>query len=336
MNELQAVNGADLIPIVNGNGGELIDRYIMQLSQKPKTVDTYRKALKQFLNFIEGIGKAEAEIMQSTVNATATAINGITEIGKAEIVAYKNFLEACKLKPSTVGTYLTAVKGLFRWLEAEKIYPDIARDVKGVKYNHSFSKEALSTQQARRILDIMERQTLEGKRDFALVNLLMRTGLRTIEAERATLEDISIKDGQTVLYIQGKGRDYKDEFIILTAATLEPIQEYLQARGETDGKAALFAAHGNRSKGQPLTTRSISRIIKNAMRAAGIDSEKLTAHSLRHTACTFAFKAGATVPEVQKLARHSNINTTMIYIHQINRIENAPERKIDSYLDTAF
>ena len=312
MNEINAVSQSEIQGLFSA--GDIIDSYINQLSKKQRTVDTYRKALKRFKQFI--------------LSSTGT----IADIGKAEIIAYKNYLEKLKLKPSTIGLYITAVKGFFRWAESEKIYPDIAKDVSGVKFKRSHSKEALDTMQAKRLLASMERETIEGKRDFAIVNLLMRTGLRTIEAQRALIEDISVKDGQTILYIQGKGRDYKDDFVVLTPATLDPLKDYLNLRGETDSKMPLFVSHGNRSKGQPLNVGSISRIIKTALRASGMDNAKYTAHSLRHTACTLAIKAGVNIVDVQKFARHSNINTTMIYIHDINRIENAPEIKIDNFL----
>ena len=121
---------------------------------------------------------------------------------------------------------------------------------------------------------------------------------------------------------------------MLTEATLEPINDYLNARQERDPKAPLFASHSNRNNGGRLTTRSISRIVKEAMKDAGINSDRLTAHSLRHSAITFSLLGGATVQEAQALARHKNINTTLIYAHNIDRIGRAPERKIDNYLDS--
>lgn len=142
-------------------------------------------------------------------------------------------------------------------------------------------------------------QTIEQLRDYALINLLLRTGLRSIEAERSNIEDIRQEVGQALLYIQGKDRDEKDAFVILTAATLEPLQAYLKARGEKNGAAPLFCSFSNRAKGERLTTRSIRRIIKEAMRASGIDSKRLTAYSLRHTAITFSLLGVATIQEAQ-------------------------------------
>ena len=69
------------------------------------------------------------------------------------------------------------------------------------------------------------------------------------------------------------------------------------------------------------------------MRAAGIDSERLTAHSLRHSAITYSLLGGATLQEAQQLARHTSILTTTIYAHNINRLAARTENKIDMFLD---
>lgn len=81
-----------------------------------------------------------------------------------------------------------------------------------------------------------------------------------------------------------------------------------------------------------MTTRSISRIAKKLMGEAGIDSPRITAHSLRHTAVTFALLGGASVQDVQQMARHADISTTMIYAHNLDRMSAKAERAADAYL----
>lgn len=313
MNELQTIERADIVQQIGA--GDIITRFLASLDVKPKTKETYRKALKQFIKYIEEKGTTQTE--------------------RADILEYKSYLMA-NYSAATVSAYLTAVKQLYKWLEAEKISPNIAAGIKGAKGAKGFKKDTLTAVQAKHILETIDRATVEQLRNYALINLLIRTGLRTIEAERANIEDIRQEAGQALLYIQGKGRDEKDAFVILTAATLEPLQAYLKMRGEKDEKAPLFCSFSNRSKGERLTTRSIRRIVKEAMQAAGIESDRLTAHSLRHTAITFSLLGGASIQEAQQMARHSNINTTLIYAHNIERIGHAPERKIDSYLDNAL
>lgn len=296
---------------LQASGQDLITRYIDSLDIRPRSRDTYRKSLKQFFLYLQE--------------------HGIRDPKRSDILAYKRFLldhyTAC-----TVSAYLTAVKGLFTYLEAERICPNVANGIRGAKHQRGFRKDALTVDQTRKVLGTIDRSDLEGMRNYALVNLLVRTGLRTVEAQRANAEDIRQEGGEALLYIQGKGRDSKDAFVILTESTLGPIREYLRARGRVPQDSPLFASLSDKNNGERLTTRSISRIVKVVLRFAGIDSDRLTAHSLRHTAVTFSLLGGASVQEAQLMARHGSVNTTMIYAHNIERIASAPERKIDALL----
>lgn len=294
-------------------GPDIIERFLTSLDVKERSRETYRKALKQFTQWMQVRGRQATE--------------------RADILEYKAYLQG-RYAATTVSAYITAVRKLFGFLEAEKIYPNITAGIKGGKAARGFRKDALTTEQARNLLTGIERSTTEGKRDFALVNLLVQTGLRTIEAQRANIEDIRQEGGAALLYIQGKGRDEKDAFVLLTESTLKPIRAYLKARGREarEGSAPLFAGHGNRNQNGRMTTRTISRIAKDHLKAAGIDSDRITAHSLRHTAVTLSLLAGASIQEAQQLARHSSVNTTMIYAHNIDRVKNAPERRISALL----
>lgn len=304
----------NLIPVnqqIQQSKTDIVELYLASIDVKPKTKETYRRALKRFVEWLRA-----NDVMQPT---------------RADILNYKSYLlenfTAC-----TVSSYLTALKGLYVYLEAEKITPNIANGIKGAKHQRGFKKDPLTVEQVKNVLIEIDTSTTTGKRDFAIVNLLIRTGLRTIEIERANIEDIRQQGGEALLYIQGKGRDSKDDFVLLTEATLKPIRDYIKARGKTKPTDPLFISHSDRNAGGRLTTRSISRIVKENLRGAGIDSERITAHSLRHTAVTLSLIGGATIQEAQSMARHKNINTTLIYAHNINRIKQAPERRIDDLL----
>lgn len=289
----------------------IIEMYLASIDVKPKTKETYRRALKRFMEWLRD--------------------NSIIQPNRADILAYKGYLMA-NFTACTVSSYLTAVKGLYIYLEAEKISPNIANGIKGAKHQQGFKKDPLTVEQAKNVLIEIDTKDITGLRDYAIINLLIRTGLRTIEIERANIEDIRQQAGEALLYIQGKGRDSKDDFVLLTEATLKPIRDYIKARGKTKPADPLFISHSNKNYGGRLTTRSISRIVKDNLREAGIDSERITAHSLRHTAVTLSLIGGATIQEAQSMARHKNINTTLIYAHNINRIKQAPERIIDNLL----
>jgi len=291
----------------------IIDRFLLAHDIKPKSKETYRRALRQFFIYLE--------------------TEGVTKPTRETLIAYKAYLINKQLSAYTVSAYIIAVRKMFQWTESEHLYTNIASQIKGQKKPKGFKKDALSVKQAQKLLIGIETDTLSGARDYALVNLLVRTGLRTIEATRADIEDIRQQGEQAVLYIQGKGRDSKDDIVVLTDETLEPIRAYISMRGQgVKDSSPLFISHSDRNYGQRLTTRSVSRIVKEKLQASGLDDKRLTAHSLRHTAVTFSLIGGASIQEAQTLARHSDINTTLIYAHNLDRISKAPELKIDALL----
>lgn len=287
--------------------------YLQKNNINKNTIDLYRTELTQFMQWI----------LQEQ----------ITEFTQESIIAYREYLKSKNLSFFTVSNYLVPVRKFFEWAEGMKYFPNIAKGIStGAKRPRGFMKDILIPSQIMDILEAIDTSTLTGKRDFAIINLLVRTALRTIEIIRADVGDIRQKESSLVLYIQGKGREVKDDFVKLTPAALQPIQEYLQARGSSRSSEPLFTSDSCRNKGQRLTTRTIRGIVKNYLRAVNIDNTRITAHSLRHTGITLALKGGSTLQEAQKLARHTNINTTLIYSHNIERLTNAPEDKIDSML----
>lgn len=289
----------------------IIEKFLSSLDIKPNSKETYSRGLKRFFLWIAGY---------SVINP-----------GREDILAYKNFLEGEGLSSLTVSNYIVVVRRLFEWLEGMKLYPNIAKGVKGAKQPKGFHKDTLTVSQIHEVLRSVDKSTLQGKRDFALLNLLIRTGLRTIEIVRANVEDLRQEGREAILYIQGKGRESKDDFVLLTEETLIPIREYLTAR-KSLGDDPLFASLSTRNPGARLATRTIRGLVKHYLRKCNLESERLSAHSFRHTAITLALKAGASIQEAQALARHSQITTTMVYAQNLNRIGSAAERKIASLL----
>lgn len=292
----------------------LYETFERELDATPKTKATYTRSLRQWRAFLETQGVTEGEADRETVLSFKVALQ---EQGKSA---------------ATVNAYLTAVRALYAWFEAKRLYPNIAAGVKGERRNHNSPKDALTKEQAAGLLD-KQPETLTELRDYAIINLMLRRGLRTVEVARANVGDLRQVNGEAVLDVRGKGyAGAASDFVILNAECLKPIYAYLEARGEHSPDAPLFASIGNRNQGGRMTTRTVSRIVKEAMRQEGISSARLTAHSLRHTAVTFALLGGATVQETQAMARHASISTTMIYAHNLDRMAGGAEHSIDAYL----
>ena len=310
MNEIIKI---DSLPANVGGYAELVSEFLASIDRRQSTKATYARALKQFGDWIEDAAPA--------LPLTSVAI-----------LDYKRALVERGLSALTINCYLTAVRRFFVWTEGAGKYPNIAKSIEPLKRERGFRKDSLTPTQARELLGAIKTRTIAGKRDLAIINLMTRTALRTIEVARANVGDIQNRGDETVLYIQGKGRDGKNDFVVLTPATLAPINRYLQTRPNAKPDAPLFAAIGNRNGGGRMTTRSVSRLAKSAIDKIAPNNERLTAHSLRHSAVTFALLGGATVQEAQTFARHADINITLIYAHNIDRLGAAPEKKIDAIL----
>ena len=283
-------------------GEEAFNRYVQFIDASPKTVATYTRATRQLLKYLGD--------------------HGITQPRREDILAYRDYLITSGHKPSTVQSYIVAARLFVAWLEQEGIYSNVAEHVKGAKLDKAHKKDYMTTRQIKTMLGKVERDTLQGKRDYAMLVLMITGGLRTIEVSRADIGDIRALGDDTVLYLQGKGHVEKTDFVKLDGHVEEAIRDYLTARGATDQSAPLFTSSSNNSKGQRLSTRAISGIVKERMQAAGYNSEKLTAHSLRHTAVTLSLLAGKPLEEVQQFARHSNMQTTLIYSHALDKAKN--------------
>lgn len=291
-------------------GANLLNDFFAFLDVSEKTRSTYQRSLRQLFKFF--------------------TTNSIQNPSRDDLLSFKKSLEAAGRKPATIGLYLASARRFFSWTEQKGIYPNISQGVKAPKQERGHKRDFFGASQLKNILSDIERNTLEGKRNFAVMTLMITGGLRTIEIVRANIEDLRTLGDCTVLYVQGKGRKDRTEFVKISAPVLKAINDYLSARGHVEDTAPLFASLSKRNKGSRLTTRTISGICKRAMIAAGYNSSKLTAHSLRHSAVTLSIMAGASIQEVQAFARHANIATTTIYAHTVDRINSQCEQSISN------
>lgn len=302
MKDITVMNRAELAEAQPTIGAELFTKFIEYLDAKPKTIQTYTRALRQLYRYL--------------------SLNGITNPQREDIVAFRDELKASGHKPTTIQNYITATKLFFQWTEQEGLYPNVASHLKGAKLDRDHKKDYLTSRQVKEILATVDRSTLKGLRDYAILTLMITGGLRTIEVVRADIGDLRNAGENTVLYVQGKGRDEKTEYIKISEPVEKAIRAYLKARGETEETAPLFASTSHNNAGKRMTTRAISGLVKDHLKGAGYDSSRLTAHSLRHTAVTLSLLAGKEITEVQQFARHANIATTMIYNHALDRAKN--------------
>ena len=291
---------------------ELVGSFINSLDVKENSKKLNRRTLKQYFSWTTKKGYL------------------LSEIARPQILEYKAELLTSGKSSLTVGSYITSVRRFYEWTEANKYYPNVAKGVKTPKRKQQYKKQPLLPTQATALLEFYQDK---APRDYAIINLLLRTGLRTIEVTKANVEDITFKGSQRVLLVHGKGRDEKDNFVLLTDKAYEPIKSYLASRGKANPSEPLFTSTSNNSKGDSLKTRTISYIAKEGLKAIGLDTKSFTAHSLRHTTAVNILRAGGSLEMAQFTLRHSNPATTQIYTATLNeerRLQNSGEALIDS------
>lgn len=276
------------------------------LDASPATVETYTKGVRRLLRFFRE--------------------RGITRPVREDLLEFKRSLS--ELKATTVQTYMAAVRQFFAWTDLTGRYPNIAVHLKGGKVTRGFKRDYLTSSQAARLLSAIDRSTTLGLRDFAMLSLMLTTGLRTIEVVRANVEDLRTLGDDTVLYVQGKGRQDRSEYVRVEPHVEDALRAYLAERKKAPDTAPLFASLSHHNARARLTTRSVRRTVKKRMAAVHLVSDRLTAHSLRHTAATLNLLEGGTTEETQQMLRHANISTTLIYSHALERAKNESEHRV--------
>lgn len=304
---------AALAIISNGSKWEdCIAYFVSSQDVKESSRYLYRRTLRLFFEWVGEKGKQ------------------LHELTRADILEYKDELFTRGLSSLSVASYLTSLRKFYEWAESEKLYPNIAKGVKTPRRVQAFKKQHLTEDKSSELLQHFESISL---RDYAIVNLILRTGLRTVEVVRADIGDITFKANRRILRVWGKGRDAKDDFVVLTDKAYNPIREYLSTRKGAKANEPLFTSDSHRNTGERLTTRTISGLCKSGLKAIGLDGREFTAHSLRHTTAVTILKSGGSLTDAQTILRHTSPTTTQIYTESIKeelRLKDAPETLIDN------
>ena len=289
---------------------ELIPIFLHEVQVSESSRRVYARSLKIFTSWL--------------------AENGIERIDRKNIIDYKNSLDSRSLSVATKQNYFVTVKVLFDFLsnETNDICPNFASGVKLPRVGKTFKKKSLDTKDSAGLIKSIDVKTAKGKRDLAVIALMLFCGLRCVEIQRANVGDLDLQRG--FLAVQGKGKTEKMERVRIGENLRKILESYLETIDTTDPDQALFRSVAHRNMNQRLTTRSISGIVKNALRRYGIDDRQVTAHSLRHTSATIALKQGLPIDEVSKAMRHASINTTMLYNHAITEESNRSVATIEA------
>ena len=280
--------------------------------KSPETRGTYRRSLNEF------------ERYHATRAARPSSRFRWVE---GDVEAYKAYLmDERELSQVSVSTYLTALRRLCDYLVARgDLDENPARGVKGNRRPQSHSRGVLTEGEVEALFEAVPQTTEIGRRDRALMALMVFGGLSEIELVRADVGDVDRTLMGTFLRVQGKGRESKDERVELDADAVDPLEIYLHGRDETRPDAPLFVSHGHRSAGTRLNTRSVRGRVNGHLRAAKLKRRGISPHSLTHTAALIWLNSGMAVEEVRRRMRHGTLETTMISFKKQGLLKKRPD-----------
>lgn len=288
---------------------DVINSFIASRHGAANSQRTYRNAVKRMIQFF--------------------ALKDCAAPTTSDFDAFINTLRGENKSDSTIRLYNTVGKMFFGYLEKHGVYRNVTADSEPLRLKKKIAhkKDALSKAQAQKLLAEVVGEDIISLRDKAIIALCLTCGLRTVEVERANVEDLTDCGNYFTLEVMGKGSTQKDATVKVAPRTAQLIQKYLAARGNvvtdklfsSEAQTPLFTSESNNSsKGKRLSSQSVGKMIKARLKKSGINSKKITAHSTRHFAATCAIMAGVDIREVSAMLRHSSINVTMTYLHDIS------------------
>jgi integrase/recombinase XerD len=296
---------------------ELINEFITDFERADGTRNLYYKTLQYW-------------VIWSTKNDVH-----FQNITKSDLIRYKKSLISSGKSNSTIDNYFSAIRKFFTWMfEIGYVDTNVTDTIEWIRDRKgTFIRQALTTDQISKLLNSHNTITEIGSRNYAITDLMAFTGLRCAEVTRLNVGDIRRAANRWHLQIQRKGNREKSGMISVPSDRIKPIQEYWSFRsGPLQEDQLAFVNHSPRSNGTRMTPSSLSRIIKSSLIGIGLNSYKYSAHSLRHTAATIAYYAGAEPWEIGKMLGHRNPRQTEHYIHALG-IESADQGKATSKIN---
>lgn len=247
-----------------------------------------------------------------------------------EVRRYAHHLIDSGKKAATVELHAVALRQLGHYLVREGFLAAGVDEELGLPRPESviYQRGSLSKRQACHLVDFSGCDTDKAKRNQAVLALMARAGLRSCEVVRAKVQDVQVFNGAVVLWVQGKGKLAPDSFVVLNEKARAALADYLATRGQVEGSDPLIAPLDPAKKNH-LTERQVQRLITRCLSEAELKSERITVHSLRHTAASLAIGAGAPLPAVQRMMRHEDPRTTTRYIHLRRRLRQSAENSLD-------
>jgi integrase/recombinase XerC len=269
----------------------------------PRTVEAYRKDLDRFADF-----------WQRTFANQAAGRTPLSKVDTLAVRSYMAHLHRDRLANRSLARHLSTLRSFFRWACREgHLEKNPARGLPSPRIPKTLPR-AMTLPDTERLLSVEEDEGFVPERERALFELLYATGLRVSEAAGLDLDDVDL--ASRLVRVTGKGS--RQRIVPFGEAAGEALRAYLPSRDALAHRAAQGAGAGEplfvNVRGGRLTPRSMARLLKRRLRAAGLP-EEISPHALRHTFATHLLQAGADLRAIQELLGHASLSTTQKYTH---------------------
>lgn len=289
----------------------LLPIYLMRFDRL-QTRRAYENDLKQFFM---------SEVVSLDLARTMTFV---------DVNAHIADMESANAKPSTIQRRVAAIRGFYEWLIALNLVqtnPANRQVVRRVRRVSSKDRPitVLTSEQARRLLSATERAGHATVRDRAMLTVMLHCVLRRSEVSGMDVAHLRQIGGYWVVQLPAT-KGGSEQFVKMPDHVKSLVDEMMSEYGI--GSGPLWRSMSkNSSSGRRLSPGGVYRVVKRTAERAML-SDEIGAHTLRHTGCTLAIESGASLQQVQTHARHKSIETTMIYVHQRDKLRDSAADKI--------
>jgi len=279
---------------------------VAQGDASPETIRSYHAHVGQFVDW-----------------CTAQELNP-AEASEETLERYRAHLVGEGYGRGTISVKLSVVRRLYEAATWRGLRPDNpAAGLKAPKERGTRADRVkyLSLAGLRELLDAPDKATPKGKRDRAILALQGLHGLRVFEVARLEIGDLHLGDPAWVTVV-GKGA--KARQVYLTTRTKKTLETWLAVRPSGGGHRRVFTTLDPRTAGEPLSRRSVRRMVDAYLSALGLKEGGVSCHSLRHSFATWSLAGGAKLEAIQDALGHSSVETTQVYAKIVDKMQENP------------
>ena len=271
---------------------QFIDYLKSEKKMAPNSLDAYGRDIRDFEQFLSERGAA-----------------GLPGATRNDVTAFLNKLKADGRSPSTLNRKMASIRTFYNYLQDKHVIAD--NPARGVKTPRVEKKELeyLSIKEIDKLLESPD-DSLKGRRDRAILEVLYATGIKVSELIDANLEDVNFRMGFITCY----GESRKTRIIPMGRPARAALEDYVyevrdQLLGENKDEPALFVNY----YGKRLTRQGLWKVLKEYGDKSGI-KHKLTPNTLRNSFAVHMLQNGADLKSLQELMGHEDISATQVYL----------------------